>query len=370
MTVGTGAPTLQNIPSPPFVTDPLGFFQLTSKNTKQVKSAAYDAGNPVDLQLLQTGIISAIDVNLSGTVTVDTGGVTTGSLWPYSLLDRFRLSANGQNDLWSLRGFWLHVLETLMHPAMTNTTDVFPGAIGGGAIAAGTYNVDLTYRVPIATDQQTLIGSLFAQSGATNLAVQLQTQPFANLCTANGSRLTGSLTWNITPTWFTIPYADNPNAGQPGEPSRVLVLPDLTRLHGVNESSWSFAGTGEQRVELIRSAGQLHRLLVQIEKAPGSLLSADPGTAAASKIDNIRLEYGGNVRPYDYTPASLLQSINNRYYGDVLPYDVLAFDFVRENPIRDIILLQSVTELAVTPTINSAVTVTAGRVYPLLETLF
>lgn len=363
MPSGTGAVTLQNIPASPFVTDPTAFFQMTEKNVITPKTIAAP-GQGVSSgaqQILQTGVVSKLQITFVGTLTVTTAQVTTSDRWPYGLLDGFRLSANGENDLYSCDGVDLHVLRFARYPAYVERTDIFPDVVGGGGnIAVGTYNLSLTWEVPICMDDVSLVGSLFAQSSATNLTIWLTQALNTALFTGNPANAAFAGTFYVQETFFEIPFDGNGR----------MVLPDLTRLHGFNVVDVPYTNTGDVRTTLVRSAGQLARLFVSIRKSSTARLSALPNTAAASKLDAIRLEYGGNQRPLVFDPASTLLSLNNQWYGAPLPYDRLAFDFVKENPPRDAVLMQGVTELATVPKVNSAVTVAGGLVRVCQETLF
>ena len=57
-------------------------------------------------------------------------------------------------------------------------------------------------------------------------------------------------------------------------------------------------------------------------------------------------------------------------YGAPLPYDRLAVDNLKENPARDLFLLQGVTELVAVPRVGAGVTVAGGSVRLVQETLF
>lgn len=361
MPVGTGAETLSHVPAQPFVTDPAAFFQMTKKNVTTPKTLAPGAGLSGNVQLLQTGIVSKIFVTFVGQLVVSTAAVTTSDQWPYNLLKFFKLSANGANDLWSCDGIDLHVLRYCRYPAYRDATDVFPGTVGGGdSVAVGTYGVYLTWEVPIAMDDTSLIGALYAQSSATNLQVTVQQAALADLFSANPANAAITGTFNITEVFFDVPYnADG-----------ALVVPDLSRLHGFNSVEVPITNTGETRIPLIRSQGQLSRLFTSVRKSATARLSAAANAAAASKLDAIRLEYGGNQRPLVFDPATLLLAQDNQWYGATPPYDRLVLDFVKENPTRDIILMQGVTELAVVPRVNPAVTISGGTVRVVQETLF
>jgi hypothetical protein len=363
MPSGTGAVTLQNIPASPFVTDPSAFFQMTEKNviTPKTIAAPGQGSSSGAQQILQTGVVSKLQITFVGTLTVATAAVTTGDRWPHGLLSGFRLSANGENDLYSCDGVDLHALRFARYPAYVERVDIFPDVVGGGgSVAVGTYNLSITWEVPIAMDDVSLVGSLFAQSSATNLTIWLTQALNTDLFTANPANATIAGTFYVQETFFEIPFDGNGR----------MVLPDLTRLHGFNVNDVPYTNTGPVRTTLVRSAGQLSRLFVSVRKSATARLSALPNAAAANKIDALTLQYGGNQNPLVFDPASTLLSLNNQWYGAPLPYDRLSLDFVKENPPRDVVLMQGVTELAAIPKVNSAVTVTAGVVRVAQETLF
>lgn len=363
MPVGTGAETLNTIPSEPYVVDPAAFFQRTEKNVMTVKTFSTPGpGQTQSAVLPQVGIVSKLMLKFVGTVTVATAAATTGAAWPYNLASKFTLSANGQNDLWSCSGIDLKCLRFLRYPAYTDVVDQFPGSVGGGnSVAVGTYVLDLTWEVPIAMDDTSLVASLYAQSASTVFTTWVTQATNSDLFSANPANVTIAGTWSIQTTTFEIPFDD---AGK-------LIIPDTSRLHGFNAVDVPYTNVGDVRAPLIRSAGQLTRLLVSVSNQTGNRLSAMPNAVASNKIDRLRLTYGGNQVPLDWNPASLLLSLNNQHYGAPVPYDRLVMDFVRENPARDAVLMLGVTELNVIPTVNSAVTVSSGAAVRVVqETLF
>jgi hypothetical protein len=363
MPSGVGAVTLQTIPSEPFVTDPNLFFQMTEKNVVTAKTlTAPTPGGFTTTNLLQTGIVSKLVISFVGQMVVSTASVTTSNEWPYKALGAFNLSANGQNDLFNCNGIDLHTLRYIKYPAYKDATDQFPGTVGGGdTVTVGTYALNLTWEVPIAMDDTSLVGSLYAQSSSTNLQIRLALAQLSDLFSANPANVAITGQFNIQETYFEIPY----NAqGQ-------IVVPDLSRLHGFNATEGGFTNTGETRLPLIRSAGQLSRLLFSGYYGVNNRLSAAPNAATTKKLDALRLEYGGNKRPFVYDPLALQLALNNQHYGSTPPYDRVVLDFVKENPIRDIIMMQGVTELALVPRVNSGVTVAAPAAFRTVqETLF
>lgn len=362
MPVGVGAETLQNIPVSPYVTDPSTFFQMTSKNILTPRAPALPGpGQSTTVQLLQSGVVSKLQITFVGTLTVATAAVVPSDQWPYNLLSGFLLSANGQNNLWDCDGIDLHALRYVRYPSYVERVDVFPDVVGGGgSVAVGAYTVYLTWEVPIAMDDVSLVGSLYAQSSATNLTVKLTQALNADLFATNPANATLAGSFYVQETLFQIPFDGEGN----------IVIPDLSRLHGFNSVNFPVTNTGEARVPLIRSAGQLGRLFVSARGAANNRLSALPNAASTKKLEALRIEYGGNQRPYTWDPASQLLALNNQYYGAPAPYDRLVLDLLKENPPRDIILMQGVTELAAVPRIGAGVTLTGASVRLVQETLF
>lgn len=364
MPVGTGAIQSSNVPSEPFVLDTDAFGQMTVRNEATIEQQAAPSstiqGMNWQKQLPQTGIISRLVINFTGTATVATAAATAGARWPYGLIDRFSLSANGQNNLFSCDGVDLHALRFARNPSYNEGVDLFPSVVGGGTtVAVGSHPLSLTWEVPIAMDDTSLVGALYAQSGSTSLTIDRTIATAAQLFSANSGNVTLDGEFTTSLTRFSVP-----RSSAQGTP---LVIPDLSRLHGFNAIELPVSATGDVRLELIRSSGSLARLFFSGYSSANTPFTAAPNT---SSIEQIRLEYGNAQRPYQYQPASLLLSRNNDYYGDVLPYDRIALDFVRENAPRDMILLMGVTDLALIPTLASGLSLSGGKARLVQETLF
>lgn len=353
MPLGTAAQTVTNLPSEPYVVDPGSFFAQTKKNVTTPRNAATPGpGLFVPFTLLQTGIVSMVRLTFVGTLTVATAAVTTSDQWPYNLMKNFNLSVNGQANLWATEGCDHQVLRDIAYPAYTEQTDTFPGTMGGGnSVGTGTYNLYLTWEVPVAIDQTSLVGSLFAQSPQTNIALNVGQALNSDLFSANPGNATIAGTWYVTETFFEIPY----------DSQGRLIIPDLSMMHGVTATLPAITNTGDNRLELVRTAGQLERLLFTVRSSNTNRISASGNAAASNKIDAVRLEYGGNQRPYVWNPATLLASQNNEDYGTQLAYNYLAIDTLKQNPVRDAIVMAGLTELALVVTVDPSVTITAGQ---------
>lgn len=364
MAIGTGTPTLQTIPTQAFRISPAEFFAKTDKEVFTAKTLTHpSAGQPWTTALLQAGIVGRLELKFVGTLVVSTAAVTTSSAWPYNLLNNFTLSANGQNLLWNCSGIDLKALRHVRFPSYSELVDNFPGTVGGGdSVATGTYNVELTFEVPLGMDDATLIGALYAQSGTTNLQLTGTIASNTELFSANPNNAAITGTWYIQETIFSVPQDTG---------SGELIIPDLTKLHGFTGVETGYSNTDEVRTPLVKQAGNLERLFLSVTRSTGNRLSAMPNASSANKLDSVRLEYGGNKRPYDINPASYLLNLNNQHYGAPAPYDRLVLDMVRENPLRDAILLAGVTELAIVPKVGSGVTVGNGaNVRVVQETLY
>jgi hypothetical protein len=364
MAVGTGAETLANLPAQPYVVDPTLFFQMTSRNFVQFGSNAPSGGETFTRQLPQTGVIGKLTITFVGTfVTADASGAipVPGIRYPYGLIDQFALNANGQNQLWNCTGEDLHALRNARYPAYEETVDVFPGAVGGGTLANNTtYNVSLTWEVPIAMDDMTLIGGLFAQSSSTNITESITRATPAQLCSANSGNLTISGTFYSEIEFFEVPF----------DGEGKLIVPDLSRLHGVNAVDYPITAIGDTKALLIKSQGVLERLMIRARSAENTQLSFLPDAGSTKLLTRLRFVYGANQVPYDFNPGSRILSLNNDWYGEELPYSIAILDLVKENPTRDAIQMQGITDPGVIVTVGSGVTVTAGTLHLVQETLF
>jgi hypothetical protein len=361
--MGVGAELVRNLPEVEFDVDPALFMQLTRKRVLQTRSKEDPGpGGSAPVDLPQSGIVSKIQIVFVGTLVVATAAVTTGDEWPYNLLKRFGLSVSGAADLWGCDGCDLHALRFIRYPSYDDDVDLFPGTVGGGnSVGTGTYDVHLTWEVPIAVDDTTLVGSLYAQSSQSALSLALTQATNAELFSANPANATLDGRFYVLETVFDIPRS--PKTGN-------ILVPDLSRLHSVEAHDTPFTANGGVETDLIRSEGQLSRLLVSARSSATNRLSALPASASSKKINQLRIEYGAGERPMVFDPAAALLSLNNQHYGTLVPYDRLVLDQLRENPIRDAILLQGVTELRVVLDVSSGVTVTAGKVRTVQETLY
>ena len=366
MPTGTGANVLSALPEVPYTIDAATFAQLTEGNTQPLPIVPTPGnGLTASFFLPKSGVCSFLQLKFIGSLTVTTGGTqpVPGSRWPYGLLNHFQLSAGLGAELFDVNGLDLAALRAVNKPKLgTATVDQFPGAVGGGGsgLTAGTYPLFLSYDIPIAVDQTSLLASLFLQSSTATIQCNITQETPANLIQAGGT----VADWTITGNWYpSIRVWDIP-VGSKGE----LILPGINRVHLVVGINQPLNGTGQQPAPVQRTAGVLQRLFMRSElSATGTFLSALPSQAASGLIDQVAINYGLTNTPEIFNPASLLASRNSDDYGGVLPYDTYVIDTLRHNPARDAILLQGVTNLQALITVDPAVTVPVGAYTRVVE---
>jgi hypothetical protein len=245
-----------------------------------------------------------------------------------------------------------------------------PNGVQQNASLTVNYPFQTQIVVPIAMDDATLIGALYAQSEATNLTLTLTTEAVANLFTsgtpgnvtstfllntAGGAGTVPNVT--IMETFFEVPYAP--------DKADTLVIPDLTVLHGILANDNPVAGLGLVTTPLYRINGQLERLFFY-EDNNNALV-----TIGSANWLQAYLQYGGNQTPYTYNPLDFLRIKNNEDYRFALYDGIFCIDLVAENPARDQVLLEGVTNLRlVTQTVSTFTPNAAAKIHFIQETLF
>jgi hypothetical protein len=369
---GTGAPALK--------IDPTTFFKLTRRMrfSAQPAKAISAIGSSDTVELRKAGVISALIVRVSGTVTVATADPTA---WlydmGYNIVKQFRLSANGQSNLISCRGITIRAHELASNPKLTDNatsmyyagtaytsgtlglkTDVFANASGdpnpgaaSGAHAPTAYSIDLSFVLPIASDPFTLTAAIYGQSQSTNLNLEIQWNTEAALCTVGTAALTWALTYSVDQIAYSIPQVGG-----------TLVVPSINWFHQLvetpqgglvqNDNEVKLPGTGPGR--------QLQRLLFQVTRT--STLAGNPLAVNATNYNKVTWAYGGATQPEYWANGTQLAQQNERETGCWLGrlYGIGLVDFVSENRLRDPVDLGAASDvrmilgLAAAPTAGTA----------------
>ncbi len=363
-TLTPSAPLIQGIAVPNLTVNPDLFYAATRRLRFPMRTLTNIAGlgssDPV--QLRQTGIVAALELRVVGTITF--GGTITGTTmsydWPFNLIQKLVLSANGQSNLIDAKGLTLRAYECITDvnigewgasnnfggTSVASGTLRLPmdnwGTTGGNKLepgttvaATGTYNVDITYIIPVAADMVSLIGSIFAQSQATNLTVAPLWATQAQLCTLGGSATFASaLQWQVIGRVYSIPNVNG-----------LFVIPDLSQFHQLSENRDSGLAQGQNQITL-KGTGAGRRLLrllfnVYSGSTPAPLPMID---ANFSQLD---WAYGGNTTPEMYASGTQLRADNYRLCGTDIgaAWGIGCWDFANQFALRDSIDEGSTSDL-------------------------
>lgn len=370
--VGQPINVLQGVQAQNVVMDPARFYPATRRLRfpMKSKSAITGIGSTDSTTLKQTGIISALEIRISGTVVF--GGTITGTImswrWPYELVKAARVSANGQANLINASGLWLKSLQmtqertndrgvtrTILATARSEgtlalncddwgTSGVNQLGPGVTVAATGTYSVDLKFRVPIAFDPKTLLGAVFAQTAQTNLTCDVDYETQANLMTLGGSAtVVFNLNSEISGIVYTIPQV----GGQ-------FVVPDLSAFHQFVSSALPSVAQGENEI-LLPGTGigrQLMRVFFQ------TWSNSVPLAISETNYGNLGWRYGGNDTPEIFSNGDMLRHSNEDTFG----VDIGAFwgvgchDFCADWALRDAVDEGSTSDLRIVAALVAAPT--------------
>jgi hypothetical protein len=350
----TPSAPLQGVTMPNLVINPDVFYASTRRLRFQMAplKAISGMGSSDPVQLRQTGIVSALEIRVTGTITF--GGTITGTSmsyeWPLNLIQNLRLSANGQSNLMDCRGLTLRAFEFVANPKLDDTgltatfgsTAVTSGSLkvpcddwgtnagnalnpGATVAASAVYTVDLTFLVPVAADAVSLIGAIFAQSQATNLTVSPTWATQAQICTLGGSAtFAQSLQWQVTGRAYSIPNV----GGQ-------FVVPDLSQFHQITENRTSGIGQGGTSI-LLPGSGAGRRLLRVLWNVYSGATPA-PVALTAANYNQVNWAYGGSDIPEAYPNGTQLRADIIRVAGADLGgnWGLGLWDFASQFALRD-----------------------------------
>jgi hypothetical protein len=354
---------MQGIEVPASSINPTEFFRLTRRLKILEKSIAAFAGlgSTDTIPILQTGVLSGLVVQFSGTLTVAVGSgtVATTGRWPQDLIRAARFTANGQSNLINVHGGALTARQIMSRGDITDRgvvrgvggaspgTQVNQGTLslatenwGVGqnvtAIANGSYPVELQWYVPIAFDDVNLTGAIFAQTSATDLFLAIDWAPSSDLfiLTSNATAtLTGSV--NCFAKLYTIPQAPNGD----------IIIPDLSVFHSMIESRVQNIAQGDNET---RMAGQgVGKQLLRLYGRTFNGASIVPLPVNSTNYGQMLWRYGGNDTPEVYTNGAAMAHEVERLFdcdmGSLAGWWV--HDFSSENAFRDSVDEATATEL-------------------------
>jgi hypothetical protein len=360
MPTGTGAIAIRNLPITKYMINPGLFNQLTSRVIfDPINYALPASGNYQNTQLLQVGIVASINILIVGTITTTGTTVTIAPTahYPYNLIS-VQISGNGQNNFISCDGIDLWLRLKAANRAYVDSISAFPAAGASPFTVAAAVAFTLAYKIPIAMDDTTLVGALYAQSEATNLVLKVTTRTVTDLFAVTAGTIAVTGTVYIEEEIFEVPY-------DPQHPD-TLIIPDLTVLHGLVSNDNAVASQTTLDTQLFRINGQLERLFyytVDLSTA------TTPALVVTATYSQTQLIYGSNQNPYTFNPMNFQRFRNNRDYRVVFTNGLYCLDFVSDNPARDLVLLEGVTNLRLRTQYTAAPT-GGSYVHFVQETLF
>lgn len=380
--------SMQGVGSPNVVVDPNSFYAATRRLVYPMRSITVIAGlgSTDSTQLRQTGIVAGLLVRVTGTLVF--GGTITGTImsarWPYGLVKALRVSANGQSNLINCTGIHLKALEYMLNNDLndrgvsrnagavvglnqgtlsmasedwgTLTTNLLGPGVTVPAI--GTYTFDLNYFVPIAADQISLIGSVFAQTAATNLTCDIDWELQSQLVTLGGSAtLVPTISYQVQGVVYSIPMVN----GQ-------AVVPDLSQFHQVSTYRTSNIGQGDN--EFLLPGTGVGRKLLRTFWAVTSGSTPAPLVINAANFGAVGWRFGGNDTPEQFANGTQLRYRNEEQYScDVgRLWGIGSWDFANQFALRDVVDEGQTSDLRLL--INLASAPTTPFVEITQETLF
>jgi hypothetical protein len=362
---------MQGVEVPTTSVNPKAFYANTRRKRFNEKSISAFAGlgSQDSFAIKQSGIIGAIDLKLTGSVTValPTGTCASTSRWPYDLIQRLVVTANGTTNLVSCSGAKL-ALYRVLETNGTSDRGVAQG-IGGAspgtsvnqgtlalasegwgvgqnvtAIPAATYNFELYFRIPMAFDLTKLMGAVFAQTNATSLNCEIDWAPPSALFILTGTATVAvSCAVTCEGIVFSIPYGPDGN----------IVVPKLTAWHKLIQYNDYAVGTGLYGSTLVgQGVGQLlQRVYFQLWS--GATTASAPQVLNDTNYGQIGWMYGGDQMPEAFVSGNMLRHWEETLYdcdvGGQAGFGVL--DFASHWLMRDAVDESTATnlQLMVTP---------------------
>ena len=375
---------MQGIAVPSSSVNPSEFFARTRRRiqTEASKTFAGLGGQDV-FELKKTDIIAGLFIRFDGSVTSTPGGgtVATTARWPYDLIRQVRFTANGQSNIINVSGAKLKAREFMARADLSdrgiaqsvNGQSVNQGTLaqaceawGVGsratAIAGGTYDVDLSWFLPIAEDQIGLSGAIFAATSSSDLTVTVDWATPGDLFAFTGAgAATVQGTVQVVALRYSIPI------GADGQ----IVVPDLSVFHSLIQSRYTQLGTGENEIRLIgQGAGKtLLRTFSQLWNGAGS---GAPAVVNEDNFGRLAWRFGGNETPDEFQDGQVLRYINERTYNTDLGavHGFFAHDFALENAFRDAVDLGTTSEWRQVVNILPAVALVNPALEVVAESLF
>jgi hypothetical protein len=383
---------MQGIAVPAESVNPDAFFELTRRHISPEKNISYGGGGVTHVaELRKADILSTITLRFTGTVVVTGGTTNTTAAWPLGIAG-VRFTANGQANLIntgtaSAAGGGLQHLRARELMKKSDLTDRGVSQSIGGvsrtqgtmalaseswglgssatAVAAGSYDVDLTFVVPVAEDEKDLVGAIFLQTSSSDLTLHIDETPITQLFTggtATGVAITGGK-WEVSTTKFSIPVG----------PSGQIVVPNLSVFHSIIASRVSNGvGNGENEQRIVGQGAGKSLLRIYGRVVNGTGTAAAPLAMTTANFGPLAYRFGNNETPDTFANGSTMRSdMERRYNSDFAGlYGYFCHDFAHENTFRDVLDMGTAAELRLLTTVQNSVSLSAPALEYVTETAF
>jgi hypothetical protein len=389
--------SVQGIDVPASSLDDKLFFPLTRRQVRQAKplTAFAGVGNTDEFQLVHDGIVAGLIVRVTGTITGVGTAAVSARRWPYDLVRSFRFAANGQTNLINASGGKIKAMQFMRPDStdggvtplggvagtpvrvgisganpgfsvdvptaltqsgyMADTTEVWGFGSGCTGIAAGAYPVDLHFYIPVAYDQKTLEGAIFAQTEGTNLTLAIdwanQSDVFS---TAFGTSTTFSLNFSVHEVYFDIPVV----GGRRILPTGIQYFHQITQTRSTTaiaqgDNEFILPGIARGR-KLLRTFWQLWNGATSVPVVPRD----------SSNVQNFGAQgwiYGGNQNPERYASGVDMAWANELIFDSDLASQggFMIWDWCNEWAFRDLVDLGSTNDLRILMNLSTNVTVSS-----------
>lgn len=360
------------------------FYQRTRRRITTESSKTYAGlGGQDVIELKKSDIISGLFIRFDGSVTSTpgTGTVATTARWPYDLIKAVRFTANGQSNLINVSGLKLKMREfqalgdltdrgieqqvsgaTVRQGTLSQASESWGVGNRATAIAGGTYDMDLTWYVPVSEDERDLAGAIFAATSSTDLTLTIDWATAAELfaLTGNGAAsLSGTVT--VTAVRFSVPL------GADGE----IVVPDLSTFHSLIQTRHTAISNGENEVRLVGQGAGKTLLRVTTQLWNGAGVGA-PVVLNEDNFGRCAWRYGGNETPDEYADGQILRAYNERTYNTDIGgvWGFKTHEFARENAFRDTVDLGTTSEFRILETVQAGVALTSPALEIVSESIF
>lgn len=328
----------------------MSFNTSTRQNFTTLPKQNYSAGNRLYFELPPVGLLSRLFLVVKGTMTLapGTGSIALSDRLAYNLIKRIKILANSGTAIYDVSGFGTYIVNHFQRIGTAPDKTIVDRTIGTEVYSAPIQTGDNAWimglEIPIAMDENSLLGMILLQNNATQLVLEVEFNA------AGGANnliapivLTGNATASFVGTtevmmeYFTVPKEKKD-------------YPPINVIHQWLEQQDAITSTGENVKSLIK--GNTFMRLVHYLTLVNALDTTD--------VSKLKIVYNQSETPYQISKEAQL-FLQRKRYGMDLPKGVFCHDYAMTPSSRDFINSANVTEFQSIIDIASGATVTAGQ---------